>query len=292
MQDANNYYQIINTDGYGPGTVSKVVNGQIVDSAGFSAGYSQNTNYHLRVIFTPESVRFEAFGQITTLTGNSSGIMVGTVQTELAQQSGYFDNISFTDDPNAQNLNPIAQFNSQLQNGQQPFTVIFDASQSRDPDGTIVQYLWDFGDGQAAEGALATHSYTSAGTYPVTLTVVDDHGSSSFKVMNIANNADRYVAIGDSITRGSHDDITADGTGFEPILAMLLNNETGYVNTVANEGVSGNTSMDGLNLLPTTLANHPDAHYVLILYGTNDAFIPDSKRPGPDIWKSRLRRYF
>ena len=49
MQDANNYYEIINTDGYGPGTVSKVVNGQIVDSAAFSAGYNQNTNYHLRV---------------------------------------------------------------------------------------------------------------------------------------------------------------------------------------------------------------------------------------------------
>ena len=274
MQDANNYYKIINTDGYAPGSVSKVVNGQIVASAGFSSGYSQNTNYHVRVIFTPESARFEAFGQIKTLTGNNSGIMVGTLQTELAQQSGYFDNISFTDNPNAQNLDPIAQFSSQLRNLPKPFTVVFNASSSSDPDGTIVQYLWEFGDGNGAEGALATHSYTSAGTYPVTLTVVDDHGSSSFKVMNIANNADRYVAIGDSITRGSHDDITADGTGFEPILAGLLKNETRYINTVANEGVSGDTSMDGVNLLTTTLAKYPDAHYVFILYGTNDAFIP------------------
>ena len=54
MQDENNYYQIFNTDGYGPGAVSKIVNGQVVDSTTFAAGYSQNNNYHLRVIFTPE----------------------------------------------------------------------------------------------------------------------------------------------------------------------------------------------------------------------------------------------
>ena len=33
MQDENNYYQIFSTDGYGPGAVSKIVKGQIVDSA-------------------------------------------------------------------------------------------------------------------------------------------------------------------------------------------------------------------------------------------------------------------
>ena len=274
MQDTNNYYQIVNTDGYGPGTVSKIVNGQIVDSVALAAGYSQNKNYHLRVIFTPESARFEVFGQVLTLTVNSTGIAVGNIQMQLAQQTGYFDNISFTDEPSTQNFNPIAHFYSQLPNGLQPFTVIFDASKSIDPDGSIVQYLWDFGDGQVAGGMISTHAYSSAGTYPVTLTVIDNNGSSSFKMIKIVNNADHYVAIGDSITRGSHDDIAADGLGFEPILANLLNNQKGYVNTVANEGVSGDTSMDGLGLLPTTLGKYPDARYVLLLYGTNDAFIP------------------
>jgi len=274
LQDADNYYKIVNTDGYGPGTVSKVVAGQVVDSAPFSSGYSQNNNYHLRVLFTPETVSFEAFGQVITLTGNSVGILVGTLRVALAQQSGYFDNISFSSDASSSNLNPFARFQSQLQSGLQPFSVIFDASSSIDPDGSIVQYLWDFGDGQGAEGMIVTHSYSAGGSYPVTLTVMDDGGSSGFKVTNIANNTDRYVAIGDSITRGSHDDITADGIGFEPILAKLLKNETGYVTVVANEGVSGNTSADGLNLMPTILANYENARYILILYGSNDAFLP------------------
>jgi len=39
-----------------------------------------------------------------------------------------------------------------------------------------------------------------------------------------------YIAIGDSITFGSNDDIPSDGIGYEPILANLL------TTTIANEG--------------------------------------------------------
>ena len=86
-----------------------------------------------------------------------------------------------------------------------------------------------------------------------------------------ASPSDEYVGMGDSITRGSHDDISSDGTGYEPILEGLLTDAKGYTHTVFNEGVSGDTSADGLALLPTLLANHPDSRFYLILYGTNDA---------------------
>ena len=55
----------------------------------------------------------------------------------------------------------------------------FDASASTDPDGTIVQYAWDFGDGTSGNGATANHTYTAAGTYTVTLTVTDNDGASN-----------------------------------------------------------------------------------------------------------------
>jgi len=60
-----------------------------------------------------------------------------------------------------------------------------DGSQSTDPDGTIVQYSWAFGDGQYGTGEVVKHKYGSyvfsAPSYTpftATLTVTDDGGAS------------------------------------------------------------------------------------------------------------------
>lgn len=50
----------------------------------------------------------------------------------------------------------------------------FNGSASTDPDGTIVSYSWDFGDGNTGTGATPSHTYTTANTYNVTLTVTDN----------------------------------------------------------------------------------------------------------------------
>jgi PKD repeat protein len=55
----------------------------------------------------------------------------------------------------------------------------FDGTGSKDNDGQIVSYLWDFGDGVTADGFQVSHSYAVSGTYQVTLTVVDDDGLSA-----------------------------------------------------------------------------------------------------------------
>jgi len=51
-----------------------------------------------------------------------------------------------------------------------------DGTGSHDPDGSVASYRWDFGDGTTAEGAVAEHTYATAGEAVVTLTVVDDEG--------------------------------------------------------------------------------------------------------------------
>jgi PKD repeat protein len=53
----------------------------------------------------------------------------------------------------------------------------FNASGSFDPDGTIVSYEWDFGDGCSDEGIFFEHIFLEHGTYMVTLTVIDDDGA-------------------------------------------------------------------------------------------------------------------
>ena len=85
---------------------------------------------------------------------------------------------------------------------------------------------------------------------------------------------DYYVAVGDSITLGSGDDIISDGTGYEPILNNLLTARKGYPHTVVNAGISGDYSADGAAKISSILGSNPSAKYFLILYGTNDALNP------------------
>ena len=63
--------------------------------------------------------------------------------------------------------------------------VVFNAEMSYDPDGKIVKYLWDFGDGTTGEGVKVTHKYSLPGKYIVTLTVVDDRGASDTNEENL-----------------------------------------------------------------------------------------------------------
>jgi PKD repeat protein len=48
--------------------------------------------------------------------------------------------------------------------------------QSADGDGTIASRSWDFGDGSTGTGASATHTYSLAGDYDVTVEATDDGG--------------------------------------------------------------------------------------------------------------------
>jgi PKD repeat protein len=58
-------------------------------------------------------------------------------------------------------------------------TAAFNAVASSDPDGSIVTYAWNFGDGTTGLGASPTHAYTKPGVYTVTLGVVDSSGHMS-----------------------------------------------------------------------------------------------------------------
>ncbi len=58
--------------------------------------------------------------------------------------------------------------------------ISFSSTESSDPDGTIQEYRWDFGDGGDTSYAQdPIHAYSAAGTYTVTLKVTDDDGASA-----------------------------------------------------------------------------------------------------------------
>ncbi len=71
------------------------------------------------------------------------------------------------------NQSPTAVANGPY-SAEQGTTVSFSSAGSSDPDGSIVAWFWDFGDGATSTQANPGHAYATAGTYTVTLTVTDD----------------------------------------------------------------------------------------------------------------------
>lgn len=81
-----------------------------------------------------------------------------TVTIDAAEEPNQPPSADFTFSPTT----PMAQEN-----------ILFDASGSTDPEASLVNYTWDFGDGQQAEGISVSHAFTNGGNYQVTLTVTD-----------------------------------------------------------------------------------------------------------------------
>jgi PKD repeat protein len=84
------------------------------------------------------------------------------------------------------NQAPTASFTSTPPSPTTGQAVSFAGSASSDSDGTISGYSWDFGDGATGSGATPSHSYATAGTYAVRLTVTDNDGTPGNLTQNVA----------------------------------------------------------------------------------------------------------
>jgi len=130
-----------------------------------------------------------------------------------------------------------------------PLTVHFDGSDSYDPDGSIVSYIWDFGDGTFGNGITVSHVYTKAGDFTVTLTVSDDRGATGIASIVITIRCD-ILHEGDLIIEGNEvltiegivycqigNIIVKDNATLRLIDAKLIFQETGewtYIRTQDN----------------------------------------------------------
>jgi PKD repeat protein len=76
---------------------------------------------------------------------------------------------------------PIVSFTFSPTNPSPGMVVLFDASLSKDLDGTIATYTWNWGDGDGATRTVPNedHDWAVAGTYYVVLTVTDNAGLQS-----------------------------------------------------------------------------------------------------------------
>ncbi|GHG84394.1 PKD domain-containing protein [Pseudodonghicola xiamenensis] len=79
----------------------------------------------------------------------------------------------------AVNAPPVPAFTPPLRALSVSEAAVLDATASVDPDGQILSYIWDFGDGATGEGPVVNYAWTRAGEFPVTLTVIDNSGTAS-----------------------------------------------------------------------------------------------------------------
>ena len=89
----------------------------------------------------------------------------------------------------------VANFTFNPQGPTQGQAVFFDASTTTDPDGVVVSYSWDFGDGQRATGKTVSHAFNQAGTFSVTLTVADGAGRGSSTTKGVTVGAGTTPAV-------------------------------------------------------------------------------------------------
>ena len=68
--------------------------------------------------------------------------------------------------------------------GPAPLQVLFTA-QGSDPDGDVLTYAWNFGDGSTGTGRRARHTYTANGTYTATVTAKDSAGNTATDTVQI-----------------------------------------------------------------------------------------------------------
>jgi len=88
----------------------------------------------------------------------TAGIAVGGIQNSYAS----------TNPPTADPNGPYF--------GEVNIPVSFDGTDSFDPDGETITFAWTFGDTNSDTGDTPTHTYTTAGTFDVCLTVTDESG--------------------------------------------------------------------------------------------------------------------
>lgn len=86
------------------------------------------------------------------------------------------DGLGDNTDPNDSNKGPIPAISVAKTDVKTGELVTFNALKSKDPDGQITKYEWNFGDGTTDNGVIIDHVFKKSGDYLVTLKTTDDKG--------------------------------------------------------------------------------------------------------------------
>lgn len=150
----------------------------------------------------------------------------------------------------APNQAPTAVASASSTSGIAPHDVNFSSSGSFDPDGSIVSYLWTFGDGSSSSSANPSHLYSSPGTYQARLTVTDEDGVSDSASVSIQVDVDpNYIAEPTNLSA------TVSGSSVTLNWSDNSDSELGFKIYLGTESGKGRNKSTSWELIATVGAN-------------------------------------
>lgn len=157
-------------------------------------------------------------GQVTS----SSSTNISYAGSDLDYSTTYYWRIRTWDNNNAAGpycenqtfttaeeiLSPVANFTANVTSGPAPLAVNFTDLSTNTP----ASWLWDFGDGSTSNDQSPTHTYTSGGTYTVSLSATNTAGSNTSTQVDYITVvvATRVNASHTSVTYNENDHINVD----------------------------------------------------------------------------------
>jgi PKD repeat protein len=150
------------------------------------------------------------------------------------------------------NQPPVASISANPGSGTAPLTVSFSGSASKDADGSIVAYAWNFGDGASSAGVTTSHTYAGPGTYTATLTVTDNLGAtgSASIAITASSGAGGGINAPSNLTAAR-----AGGGGVNLAWADRSSDETGFY---VERAPAGSTSFARIGQVPANVTSFFD----------------------------------
>jgi len=164
------------------------------------------------------------------------------------------------------NLSPAASFTLSPLIPAVGVEVEFNASESRDPDGSILEYCWSFGDNNVGNttSPTITHKFGHSDTYLVTLTVIDDDAAEDTvaQIIPVGKGA-THIHVNEPTPVKAAERFTINATlldesntpvAFKQITINIYNDDL---------DISRNFTTDQVGLATTTLALNTSGEYVV-----------------------------
>ncbi|HEX8265904.1 MAG TPA: PKD domain-containing protein [Pyrinomonadaceae bacterium] len=134
---------------------------------------------------------------------------------------------------------PVAVVSASSRSGTAPLNVSFFSTGSNDPDGSIVSYVWNFGDGTGSSAQNPSKIYYSAGTFTASLTVTDNSGLTGTGSVLITVTNPAVASIAGTVSYGN----TPAGQSAKYVSNVLLSANSAFF---ASTNANGSYSLDNL----------------------------------------------